>query len=112
MIDGPFFAAVRVMELDCRYSSISEADGPEVAVEVDVEFEDSPTIVDVSGARSSAFLRFFFLGELSSGASLRFSRFFLRSGSSEAGISDNTSLASPNDHQWGSAHRWVLRETR
>ena len=85
MIDGPFFAAVRVMELDCRYSSISEADGPEIVVKVDVELEDSPTVVSGSEARSSVFLRFFFLDELSPGPSSPFLRFFLRSGSSAAG---------------------------
>ena len=86
MIDGPFFAAVRLMELDCRYSSILEADGPGLAV------EDSPTVVSVSGPRSSVFLRFFFLDGLSSGASSRFLRFSLRLGSPEAETSDNTSL--------------------
>ena len=92
MMVAPFFAAVTVMELDCRYSSISEADGPEVvvAVEVEVGFEDSPTVVSLSGVGSSVFLRFFFLDELSSGAPSCFLRFFFRS--SEAEMSGNTGL--------------------
>ena len=94
LIGGPFFAVVSVMELDCRYSSISEAVGSEVAAEVEVELEDSPTVVSVSGACSSIFLRFFFsfLDGLSSEAPSRFLRFFLRSGSSETGRSDGMSL--------------------
>jgi len=93
LIEGPFFAAVREMELDCIYSSISEAEGSKPRAEVEVEVEDSPT-VSVSGARSSVFLRFFLscLDELFSEASSRFLRFFLRSGSSEAVIPDNMSL--------------------
>lgn len=73
------------MELDCRYSSISEAEGS-VVVEVRVELEDGPAMVGVSGTCSSVFLRFFFTfrDEWSSEASSRFLRFFLRSGSSEA----------------------------
>ena len=90
LIGGPFFAVVSVTELDCIYSSISEAVGSEVVVEVEVELEDSTTVDSVSGPRSSVFLRFFFsfLEELSSKASSRFLRFFLRSGSSEAETMD------------------------
>ena len=91
LIGGPFFAVVRVTELDCIYSSISEAVGSEVVVEVEVEveLEGSTTVDSVSGTRSSVFLRFFsFLEELSSKASSRFLRFFLRSGSSEAETMD------------------------
>ena len=90
LIGGPFFAVVSVTELDCMYSSISEAVGSEVVVEVEVELEGSTTVDSVSGTRSSVFLRFFFsfLEELSSKASSRFLRFFLRSGSSEAETMD------------------------
>jgi len=63
-------------------------------VEVGVELEDGPAMVGVSGTRSSVFLRFFFsfLDEWPSEASSRFLRFFLRSGSSEAGMLDDVSL--------------------
>ena len=86
MIGSPFFVAVRVTELDCKYCSISEADGSGVVVEVEVELEGSPAVASVSVVRSSVFLRFFFLDGLSSGVS--FLRFFFRSGSSEAEMSD------------------------
>lgn len=90
---------MRVIELDCRYSSISEAEGSEILAGVEAEADDGPAIVRVSGACSSVFLRFFFsfLSELFSEESSRFLRFLLRSGSSEAGISDNMNLPQPND---------------
>lgn len=89
LIEGPFFAAVRVMELDCRYSSISEIEGSGADVE-----PDGASVASVSGASSSVFLRFFFsfLDVPSSGASSRFLRFFLRSNSSEAGAPASMSL--------------------
>lgn len=97
------------MELDCKYSSVSEAEGSETEVEVELEDGDGPAIVSVSGARSSVFLRFFFsfLDEMFSEAYSCALRFFLRPGSSEAEILDNTSLI-----VWRSAHRWALREAR
>ena len=81
------------MELDCRYSSMSEAEGS-WTVGVGIELEDGPAVVGVSGTCSPVFLRFFFsfLVEWSSEASSRFLRFFLRSGSSEAGILDDVNL--------------------
>lgn len=81
------------MELDCRYSSTSEAEGSETAVEVEIELEGGLAVVGVSGTCCSVFLRFLsLLDDLSSDASSRFLRFFLRSGPSEAGIPDNVSL--------------------
>jgi len=72
------------MELDCRYSSTSEADGSETVIEVEIGLE-GPAVVNVSGTCSSVFLRFLsFLDDFSSEVSSRFLRFFLRSGSSEA----------------------------
>ena len=98
-IEGPSFAVVRVMELDCRYSSISDADGLEVVIEIGVELEGSPTVISVSGAGSSVFLRFFsFLDGLSTEASSYFLRFFLRSGSLETGVFGNVSLRLLNNH--------------
>ena len=47
------------MELDCRYSSISEAEGS-VVVEIRVKLEEGLAMVGVSGTCSSVFLRFFF----------------------------------------------------
>ena len=95
------------MELDCKYSSILEAEGS--GTEVEVELEDGPAIVSVSEACSSVFLRLFFsfLDEMFSEAYSCALRFFLRSGFSEAEILDNTSLI-----VWRSAHRWALREAR
>lgn len=88
MIEGPSFAVVRVIELDCRYSSMSEVEGSGAGVEIEVELGSGRTVANVSGACSSVFLRFFFsfLSEWSSEASSRLLRFFLRSVSSEAGI--------------------------
>ena len=93
LIEGPFFVTVRVMVLDCRYSSISEAEGLEVIVGAEVGSEDNPTVVNVSETYSPVFLRFLlsFLDEWSSETSSRLLRFFLR-GSSEAGMLDGVSL--------------------
>lgn len=79
---------MRVIELDCRYSSMSEAEDSKVGVEVEAELGSDRAVVDVSGECSSVFLRLFFsfLDGWSSEASSRFLRFFFRSVSSEAGI--------------------------
>ena len=45
LTDGPAFAVVRVMELESKYSSISEAEGSEAVAGVEVEVEDSPSVV-------------------------------------------------------------------
>lgn len=100
LIDGPLFVAVSVMEFDCRYSSISRAEGSEAIPKVETVLDDGSAPVGVSGVCSSVFLRFFlsFLEELSSEASSRFLRFFLRSGSSETRTSSDISLTQSNDH--------------
>lgn len=108
LIEGPVFVAVSVMEFDCIYSSISEAEGSEAIPEVEIEHGDGSAVVSVSGSCSSIFLRFLllFLDELSSEVSSRFLRFFLRSGSSETGVLSGISLHS-RTAVWRSAYRWT-----
>lgn len=100
-IEGPPFAAVRMMEFDCRYPSISE--GSVAGLEAEEKLVDGPNVA--SGSGSSTSLRLFsFLGGLSSDVPSRLLLFFLRSGCSEAGSPAKMSLTQPNDKA-GSAHR-------
>jgi hypothetical protein len=100
VIAGPSFAVVRVIELNCRYSSISEFEGPVAGSEDEAELVDGTSVVGDLGEGSPAALRFFFsfLGVLSSGASSHLFRFFLRSDSSETGAPAKMRSTKPDDH--------------
>lgn len=87
LIGGLSFVAVRVMELDCRYSFTSElegsVEGPAEVLEAEVELVDGINAVSGSGASSLASPRFFFFwGVRYSEVPSRILRFFLRPGSS------------------------------